>query len=157
MTLSIKNPLVQYYNWMYNELPNDICSFFWGTILSVIFFVLYIPGRLLPIKPMEKLIVLKGIIFWFLATFLTMIGWSVTIEAMNNLFFLMDIWKYFLIGLGIMAGAIGVFLLAFSIAFGTVYGIYYTYNVVKGARPTTVMRDTWNAIRGKYCTKIYYK
>lgn len=46
MKLSSKNIFARYYKWIYSELPQDICTFFWGTIAIIITFMVVVPGRL---------------------------------------------------------------------------------------------------------------
>lgn len=47
MKLNSKNIFARYYNWIYGELPNDVCSFFWGSLFIVLAFPFVVPGRLL--------------------------------------------------------------------------------------------------------------
>src|SRR5690349_972462 len=46
MKISKQNWFARYYNWLNGELPNDICSFFWGSVLIIGLFPMLVPGRL---------------------------------------------------------------------------------------------------------------
>src|SRR5688572_15185823 len=46
MELNEKNLFARYYNWIYDSFPNDVCTFFWGTLLAILISPILIPGRL---------------------------------------------------------------------------------------------------------------
>lgn len=168
MNLSTKNIFARYYKWVYGELPNDLCSFFWGTVFAVVTGVFIIPGRLWTDRydsTAEKFFM--GIFAWFIYFVLTHAG----VGALGKLGLRLDtFWGIYIVSpfvgaLGVLGvliimavvGRLGCFIYQVSIE----RFIYQASNVpnksekIGSAVQTT--KDLWASIKGKYCTKINWK
>ena len=150
-----KNWFARYYNWIYNGFPNDVCTFFWGTLFAILCSLLFIPGRLSYFGKPEwdysgENSLGRGfviIIVYFLAL---MGGVSVMYKFGYEPLGLLGNW--------ILAPIIGLitFILFIVIIVGPIVGgVYYIENRKKSY--STPGKDWWGAIRGKYCTKITWK
>lgn len=155
MKLNSKNIFAKYYNWIYNELPNDVCSFFWGTIFAIIFSVFLVIGRLLS-DPYEGIgdKFGKGVVFW--VAVLSVIG-------TGSIF-----WpKETLLSIHVL-----VKLLIFLVSGGVVWSLFlgviglgvYLNDIRKEKLRASGNQTAWEksteflgAVRGKYCTKIEWK
>jgi len=156
MNLSTKNIFARYYKWVYGELPNDLCSFFWGTLFAVVAGIFIIPGRLWTgryASTAEKFFM--GLLAWFVYLVLICAGAS----ALNKLGLRPDtFWGIFIVSP--LVGALGV-LIIMAIIGGVWYSIHQVSNIpnksekIGNAVQTT--KDLWASIKGKYCTKINWK
>ncbi len=68
MNIKKSNLFARYYNWFYGAYPNDLCSFFWGTLFIVLFPIISIPGKVIaPFTDFGESTfskVLSGVLFW---------------------------------------------------------------------------------------------
>lgn len=156
MNLSTKNIFARYYKWVYGELPNDLCSFFWGTLFAVVTGVFIIPGRLWTgryASTAEKF--LMGIIAWFIYFLLISAG----VFVVDELGLRLDtFWGIFIVSP--LVGALGV-LIIIAVGGGLGYSIYQVSNAPnkseKIGSAVQTIKDLWASIKGKYCTKINWK
>jgi hypothetical protein len=154
MKLNKNNWFARYYNWIYGEYANDVCSFFWGTVFAIIFSFICVPGRLLAYlfdgKPYSN-----GILFWlgYLAAFIIGIScYSKWIEVEELSFEDLTVfggWGFAVFPL------IGLIASALVVAFGGGFVALLIY-LSERDKPTLVQNtsDWVGAIRKKHCTKI---
>lgn len=158
MNLSRNNWFGMYYNWIYRTYPNDLCSFFWGTLLILLLFPIIVPGRIFARSFMDQEIstyILYSIIFWFVDIIFTVLGVSLIHELGYS--YTSMLW------LLVSAPILGLIIigLAGGVVVGTVAGGIYTVQLAGKTDVYTTTkekaRDFVGAIRGKYCTKITWK
>ena len=157
MKLKETNWLGRYYNWIYSEYTNDLCTFFWGTLLALLFAFILIPGRLLRNEYDDTSDTYsKGLVCW-------LVCWGVfaivvltgSIPYNKEYFNSLNpfIALFLLLGTGI---------LIWGTIVGGCWGIVYIVerrrekNYYKEYKPSLLSKtsDVIGAIRGKYCTKI---
>jgi len=140
--------LGRYYNWIYSEYPNDLCTFFWGTLLALLFAFILIPGRLLRNEYDDTSDTYsKGLVCWGV--------FAIVYHITKNTSILLNpfIALFLLLGTGI---------LIWGTIVGGCWGIVYIVerrrekNYYKEYKPSLLSKtsDVIGAIRGKYCTKI---
>lgn len=162
MEIKEKNLFARYYDWMYDDLPDDVCTFFWGSVFIILFSPILIPGRLMgSYYDGFGDYFGKGFMAWLLFFLLALFG--------------VPFWKLF--GeefINSLPVIIQLLILAFAgalqalVAVGIGAGIYYSYQFYKKHRKISPIEEEkptfWEktgdfigAIRGKYCTKITWK
>lgn len=175
MELKTDSLLAKYYCWAINEkLPPDICTLFWATLLSVLTFPIWLPAyfplwrdELWHCESLGRRI-WGGIKVWGTYVVFGIIGAAIIYDS---------IWKDIIklnFSLVLLIGAT-FFTVAGTIICGSIalagYGIYELSEWIKDRRamsftderfvkrePTpSKLKVTWNAVRGKYCTKITWK
>ncbi len=162
MQLNSKNWFARYYYWIYDSLPNDLCSFFWGLLFAILLSPLIIFGRLLigRDEPLSGYIGI-GIIVWLFTAASFAIGGK-TLEITHLLIYLNGLSAWVGIPILILAGVITI-LLVFGtigvICFGLSKSFDYITDYKKDGSPRVNLhiRDWIGAIRGKYCTPIKWK
>lgn len=148
MNLSTKNIFARYYKWVYGELPNDLCSFFWGTLFAVVAGVFIIPGRLWTgryTSTAEKFFM--GILAWVIYLALICAG----VGVLDELGLRLDTFW----GIFIVSPLVGV-LIIMAVIGGLMYSICQVSSEKIGNAVQTT-KDLWASIKGKYCTKINWK
>lgn len=158
MTISTKNIFARYYKWVYGKLPNDLCSFFWGTVFAVVAGVFIIPGRLWTgryTSTAEKFFM--GILAWVIYLALICAG----IGALDKLGLglrLYTFWGIFIVSP--LVAALGVLTIT-AVGGGLMYSIYQVSNAPNKSerigKAVQTTKDFWASIKGKYCTKINWK
>jgi uncharacterized integral membrane protein len=166
MNLSSKNLFARYYNWIYGELPNDLCSFFWGTLFASGLFLFYVPGRICNPKGTSRF--WAGLGVWAAYFFLVYVGihllvvvwYDIPKEEFNDFLLSLSGWQVFLIAplvSAIMfATVIGSFV-GFVVGFIKVEEYYREKSETNSPTLIQNTKDIVGAIRGKYCTKINWK
>jgi hypothetical protein len=175
MELSKNNIFVRYYNWIYNKYPNDICSFFWGSLFIILTAPFISLGTFIDRKSDPKsykydypeYIAVRIFYGMIIPLFL-----YILIETGNGI---LELFKYeFTHWLSIVFGGLFLGILAFSTVIGIFYGLYVLislsliyrrdrmHKVVfekKQKGPTFMdnFKSFVAAIRGKYCSKIIIK
>lgn len=157
MTLNKNNYFAKYYNWVYGYYPQDVCSFFWGSILGIGLGVFMTPTKLIaflfdPDYDFNKRDVvvysLSGLVFYLLSTLVILTG-SLVLGIFGYEF---TYWWSLIFG-GFFLGG----LLIISIILAG-WGIVSLFKRTKTKLPETHLIDNTvdfiAAIRGKYCTKI---
>lgn len=144
MNISSNNIFAQYYKWINGELPNDLCSFFWGTLVNIALLPIVVVGQLISKEKGFSNSFGIGIFTWLIY----FLAFSIGLLILNS-------FGYEPIG---FAGNLLLLPLIGAVAIGTVIGliVLFVYGGVKGAESSTV-QDTVATIRGKYCTKITWK
>lgn len=171
MKLNKNNLFARYYEWIYGNLPNDVCSFFWGSVLAIGLFPILVTGRLLCGSYYEFGKVLgAGLLAWFIysaTVFLGLIMYAGFILDLDEKGFSFSE-HYHLLGLswyGLLFGMplvlIGVVVGGFLVVatpLGIIWLIFKLFKVTVSTTPATVViqntKDVVGAVRGKYCTKI---
>src|SRR5690606_28662258 len=121
MNLSTKNIFARYYKWVYGELPNDLCSFFWGTLFAVVAGVFIIPGRLWTgryTSTAEKFFM--GILAWFIYLALICAG----VRVLDELGLRLDTFW----GIFIVSPLVGALIIMFVVG-----GVWYSIHQVSNA------------------------
>lgn len=159
MTLSKQNPLVRYFNFIFEYLPQDFCTLFWGTLYALSFFWLEIPGKWISNSTGERKIVVHGLVFYLL------IFYAVAIVALVVVLFKID-WlsiDWIEVGLVVLAMLVGVSILLAVVFLIVGFGIAtYEYAKEKVFPPKKKRKGPsnlaiwWATLRQKYCTKIQY-
>ena len=165
MELNEKNWFAKYYNWIYDGLPNDVCTFFWGTLLIVLIHPIIIPGRVCKEWGDGFGNYLgKGIACWFGIAILAVFGmpgiqFIFGKEWLNTVPFIWGFLALLLSGIVLIGTIVGIIALI-------LYSVY-KYQKYKRNKPYVYIEPTptiWDktgdfigAIRGKYCTKITWK
>lgn len=162
MKLNSKNIFARYYNWIYGELPNDVCSFFWGSLFIVLAFPFVVTGRLLFHDKYDTSFgscFCGGLFVWFLygaslGVGIRFQGWYLELEndAYSQFVMSRTAVQFFLV-----APLIGATILALIV--GTV--VLVVYGIIKlsssDTRKPVILQNTQDfigAIRKKHCTKI---
>lgn len=159
MTLSINNLFGKFYNWIYLSYPNDVCSFFWGTVIAILLLPFILPGKLIGYLSddyqIERSIVgqaLIGVGIYFVSFIIIMLG-----NAVLEVFFgyeFIYLWSVILGGLGLGLLALVNFVIIIAV-------IYLAFRAGgQTISHTGVIDNTADfvgAIKGKYCTKITWK
>ena len=156
MKLSKSNLFARYYNWIYETLPNDICSLFWGSVFAIGLSVFIVPGQL--VTPSNKGVGTKlgnGILLWLAYLFLVMVGNGI-ISKFGYQF--VGFWGIF--GLAALFGAL-IIGLSIGIPVAFVIGGIVTHEKVTETQAYDSIKertsDFVGAIRQKHCTKINWK
>lgn len=171
MNLNKNNLFARYYNWIYRHYPDDICSFFWGTVLIVVLCPFFIPGKLF-FSTNDSLgdIIAKSVAFWVTLLVCMVFGLIPYGGSLKEWF--MTLPNIVQITLLIVTGAVEI---ALVVCIGV--GIYYIAEYRRESKrqrylrlmeetnyqyeePPTMGEKVGNfigAIRGKYCTKITWK
>jgi len=168
MNLRMDSLLGRFYYFMFGKLPNDFCTLFWNTLISVIVFPIVIIT-----KPFEEiwnsslsLRVVLGILFWMLAilfsamglSMLKVLGWK---NVMNlSLLLAIPLGLSFvavaaIIILGILGG-IGAIVSSIGDWFQN-RKYYRMVNRIQKPQEPSKLVTIWATIKGKYCTKIDWK
>ena len=175
MEINKNNLFARYYQWIYGNLPKDVCSFFWGSVLAIGLFPILVIGRLLNNSYWPKFgeTLGFGLLFYFIYGIATLLGLllyaDIILDLQGESFSFSE--HYPLLGLswyGLLFGmplvAIGVIigvLLIVAIPLSIGWLICKLFNVtVSTASSTTLAQNTkdWvGAIKGKHCTKINWK
>jgi len=149
MEINKNNLFARYYQWIYGNLPNDICTLFWGSLLIIGLFFLFVPGRLLLGRKAEVISQFGvGMYFWLGYGTACLVG-MIVVDAFGYQF--INLWGYLLLGALIGGGVLALIALALV---GTVYVS------VKKLPETTVAQNTkdWiGAIKRNHCTKINWE
>src|SRR5688572_30790810 len=152
MNLNKKNLFARYYNWIYENYPNDICSFFWSSIWIILLFPFFVIGRLSYFGKTgwdysADHSLGRGFAFWIAYFLMLLVGQGIMSKfgynpvGFSGFFLLAPI-----IGIVIMSVFAGVFI-------GITAGGVYLYENRKDKPRKTPVRDWIGAIRGKYCTR----
>jgi hypothetical protein len=171
MKISAKNLFARYYNWIYGELPNDVCSFFWGSVLAIGLFPILALGRIWMDNSFGNILGL-GLFHYIGYGILLITGVDPygeifmgikNVEYFHQVFDMnpsnLEIFLYMpltglliLLCIGLTAGSIilGIYGL-FSFTLGTVSV------TISGAELIRNTKDVVGAIRRKHCTKIIWK
>jgi hypothetical protein len=175
MNINKNNLFARYYRWIYGNLPIDLCSFFWGSVLAIGLFPILIVGRLSYRSynySFEKGIGF-GLFFWGVYAFITLSGLLMYADYMLDLgdrgfsfskhYHLLNLsWYGLLFGMPLVTVWVAsTCALVVGVPCCIVYLILKLFKVVGSTSPATVViqntRDVVGAIRGKYCTKINWK
>lgn len=155
MKIRSTNPLVRYFNFIFEYYPIDFCTLFWGSLYAIMFFWLEIPGKWYARLTESRRIFWDGVYFYsslyLLFQFVSGIIWLFGIDWFN-----VD-WIWLLKVLGI---AIAVLIIGLIIILIVVYLVLFVKdkiqeNIVPNDQPSSIS-IWWATIRGKYCTKIEY-
>ena len=152
MEINKNNLFARYYQWIYGELPNDVCSFFWGSLFAIGVFFLLVPGRLIIGKIDDD----RPVVGQFFLGLISWLVYALAIALGSNIVGLfgyefINLWGYLVFGAFIGAVVIGG---SFFIGVGAVYVS------IEKLPETTVAQNTkdWvGAIRKKHCVIIKWK
>lgn len=159
MTISSSNYIARYYKWIYNELPMDFCTLFWGSLFIVLCAPFIVIGKLLTSKRGAiKEYFWGGVFFWICLFALALFGFAFMRDAlkMSTGNFLLDI----------VIGILGVILFAGAVISVLAIGVGTIYIADKGVKKWKESHDkdeqsqlsVWiGAIRQKHCTKINWE
>lgn len=169
MKLNSRNIFAIYYKWIYDRLPNDICTFFWGTLFSVLFSILTIPGRMVKFIDRDTNIYLRGIYFWIGYLLFFALGNVFCRPYFGNQISPEDL-KFFgpwllliipavgFIAIGLLVGIIiGIILLIISIKERRENKIRAQYPMGEYQPMKARSENFIAAIKRKHCTKIEWK
>lgn len=159
MKINSKNLFARYYKWMYGKLPNDLCSFFWGSLFAITLKLIYIPGRVF--NPNGSSRFWAGLGVWAAYFLLVSLGESIYsswlgVPHEKEMEFIMGLPWYTLFVIMPLISAV-VISFFFAIVAGIIVliirietsGIHVPSGKFIGSA-----KDWVGAIRGKYCTKI---
>lgn len=175
-----------YYRWMFNDkLPNDFCTLFWNTLLSLCSLPLTIPAYLTSFafgnEVWNDRNLLGKMFHGFLTYFGFIVAYFIGLATWDNVFGstwkTWDFWSILgvaLVGfIGVALVVILVILSVVGICAGVYYSTRYLFNkkiVYKTKYDNGNEYDNfyyepkkfkiailWNTIRNKYCTKITWK
>ena len=157
MELNKNNLFARYYNWIYDGLPNDICSFFWGSMFIILLFPFFAVGRLSYFGKTGWYYSAdhslgRGFIFWLVYFLTILVG-----GAMMSEFGYIPIGfsGFFLLAPIIGALTVALFL---GVIGGSLGGVaYFIEKRRKNQYRPSPIKNWIGAIRGKYCTKITWK
>lgn len=176
MNINKNNLFARYYNWIYGELPQDVCSFFWGTVLSIVLSLIFVPGRTFTNNyDGTANLVARGMIFWMVSIVSLLVGfipWIVGGKDGVLYLWVNDLPNWLQLLVFLVTGAIEI-----AIIVGIILGIIELLErrqqrkylkLIKKMKETGYQYEEpvsfWNnvgnfigAIRGKYCTKITWK
>lgn len=154
------NIFAKYYKWIYNNLPNDSCSFFWGSLLIITLSPIFILGRLICNKYNDETPkrFAVGLLIWVTTFYMILVGILPIILIMGKEY-LQSLNIFIIILLSFLSGVITLGILG-----GIVWGSYYlnerrVEHSYSSNEPSYVEKisDWIGTIRGKYCTKINWK
>jgi hypothetical protein len=184
MELSKRNVFVRYYEFVYNNEPNDICSLFWGSVIGLLLSLFAVPGIYI-MRNQYDFRYISGLSRSLLASLVMTIvyGLMFVIIAVGNR--LLEIFGYkFTHWTGVVFGGLGIGLSLIALIFGFVLGCWYISSKIseykdkkreerylqnlansesgeveleKKTNYFQNFKDIIAAIRGKYCIKITYK
>ena len=182
MNFNTNSFLARYYRWMFRgTLPNDFCTLFWNTLLSVIFLpmtcLVYPVDLLFRTDKWESSLagkVVIGMIWWVLFFLLPAMGLAVLDEYLPSIG-----WKTWNIWLALAVGWLAILIFGLilvligAIIFGSFYGLSHLHSTIKedrrllrelqgevdinGVSQPSKLRIILDTIRNKYCTKITWK
>jgi hypothetical protein len=171
MQLNSKNLIALYYRWIYAKLPNDICSYFWGTVLILLISPIVIPGRIFQFIDYGEGLkdnIKNGLKVYLVYLGLLAVGAIVYQELkwarpddIIELFILLP-----LSGLGAILSIAILGALVLLICVGVGWAIKkisekredYEESEIEGIPPDPSKISLWvGAIRKKHCTKITWK
>lgn len=157
MTLSKNNWFAIYYSWIYGEYPNDVCSFFWGTLLLVLLAPFVIVGKLIAIVSNDSDIENSRVTMIIIGAFIWLI--LAVITALGNV--VLSLLGYeFVGGWATIFGGFGLGVLFLLNIFIILYLIFLLVRATGNISKPIVVDNTVDfiaAVRGKYCTKITWK
>lgn len=151
MKINKNNLFARYYQWIYGSLPNDVCSFFWGSLFALGLFFLLVPGRLIVSGSYDKSVVQQfflGFFSWLVYGVCISVGIAL-VGAFGYEF--INLWGYLL--LGALIGAAVIATVGFAIA-------VTVYVSVEKLPETTVVQNTKvfiGAVKRDHCTKINWE
>lgn len=170
MRINKNNLFARYYEWIYGSLPDDLCSFFWGTLYALGLSPILVVGRLW----LERwgVNVWKclgaGILTWLAYGFVITMGLVMYAQYILDLedgfsfrehYHLLNLTWYGLL-LGMPLVFIGALLVCIAIVAIPVSLIWLICKLFKVTVSTTLAQNTKDlvgSIRGKYCTRINWK
>jgi hypothetical protein len=180
MNLSTKkNWFGKYYDWVYTEYPENICTFFWGTLTITLLFPLVIPGTLI-VSRRERMYIPGGMIVFF-SSLLTCILFLFAAVIINLGNAVLEIFEYKLIHwAAFIFGGLLVGLLTIAVIVGMALLFYILYVYIQERKrfrrekkrleekmntgsyevytPSSTIWEniasSIGAIRGKYCSRI---
>jgi hypothetical protein len=159
MNLSRKNLLARYFRWLKGDLPQDLCTFFWGSVFNILLFPLVVPGKIWGDFVDTEITIGRnfwnGLAFWIVYLVAAAIGLGVMrefgyepINAYGVLLLLP------LIGVGVAVLVIACFILIV----GGGVELSERYKARRSDAPKESSLKLWiGAIRKKYCTKITWE
>lgn len=162
MKLNSKNIFARYYNWIYGELPNDVCSFFWGSLFIILAFPFVVMGRLIFHNRHDTSFGScfgSGLLVWLL--YGTSLGVGIKVQSwylgIGNDAYTQFVMSRTAAQFLLVAPLIGATILA--LITGTV--VLVVYGIIKlsssDTRKPVILQNTQDfigAIRRKHCTKI---
>ena len=171
MNLSKNNLFARYYQWIYGNLPNDICSFFWGSVLAIGLLPIVAVGRLFHDRWELHFgkVLGAGLLFWIVYSVATLLGliWyaNFVLDLGDKGFQFSDYhllnlpWYGLAFGMPLVfIGIVLACLLIVAVPVGIIYLICRVFGVgVSAAQRTVVAQNTADfvgAIRRKHCVKI---
>ncbi len=170
MILNKNNWFAMYYNWIYGNYPNDVCSFFWGALFALLFAPFIVPGKLIlsfhpgynspwnDIKNAWVLQMLVAVATFFVFYLIALLGnGMLNIFGYEFLYLWSVVFGGLLIGLLMLVNIAIVIILLYLIGKGIVRLFQKTGEVIPETHIIDNTKDFIGAIRGKYCTKITWK
>tara|TARA_R110000851_G_scaffold195048_1_gene345862 strand:+ start:223 stop:720 length:498 start_codon:yes stop_codon:yes gene_type:complete len=138
-------------------LPNNICAYFWKTVIALVTFPLWVFGKMLPANYDDPDNCIWHGIRQFFATFIVffccLLG-SLIIEVIQYLIYggtdtSQDWWNF---ALGIPVLAIALFLV-----FGIIYLVHAIFCGASESDTTKIVTGFISAKKNKYCPRINWK
>lgn len=156
MTLNKNNYFARYYNWIYYDYPNDLCSFFWGSVLSILLVPLIATGTFIARSTEEYSSYFERCLLAFvLYGYLTL-----SCYLGNSLFAITGYefiyWWSILLG-GLLIGNVFILGIAYLTYLWSKKPVKIYHQPSKFENFIDDVKDWIGAIRGKYCTKITWK
>lgn len=179
MEINKNNWFARYFNWIYEEYPENICKFFWGSVLAMVLFFIVVPGRIWSEKIMKKTWDYQpyptGLVMWVAYILLSALGMNfLKLFSINEtLLSVFTIGTLFgIITMGIMVGII-ILVCYLTDKYKNYKRKKYREKVDRAYQDPKLYEQyikemnkpsfadnlaKWiGAIKGKYCTKIIWK
>lgn len=150
MEIKKSNLLGRFYEFFHGELPNDVCSFFWGVVWSLLFLPVVLLGRLINMLDGEKRPSFKknfGSGFAVSITCLFLLMGGVGLAEKINLM----VWWFYAIVAPI------IFLIVFGLVIGIIGLTAWFFDEGAGSKIGDSTSAILGAVKKNYCTKINWK
>lgn len=182
MELNKKNWLGMYYNLVYGDYPNDVCSFFWGTLLIVLLSPIMSIGGFMNKSASYSMwsdktenffkSLLWGIVIYALYGMLLSMGASIygsyigmSETHFTELYNLIGGLKFFLLIPLLGIGMLLIVALSIAIIAGICAGVKWIYDKIVEKKEESNVKvpyaqnvgDFVGAVKGKYCCRIIWK
>jgi hypothetical protein len=166
MKLNSKNIFARYYRWIYGDLPNDLCGFFWGLVFAIGLSVFVVPGRLFHSKDNTGAGSCLGAGVFFYIVYLASMGLGVRLYAwFSGIAEEGELYSQFLQSLDALQFLVYMPLIG-AVTIALCIGVIYLtiISIIKLSdkdfdKPKLIQNtsDWVGAIRKKHCTKINWK